>query len=68
MELDGKAVVPFGDLAPGQHTVEVTFNNESYVPVTEVATINVPKATPTITVTGSEVDFGQPAMLLLLTV
>ena len=44
-----------------QHTVEVTFINDNYEPVTEVATIIVPKATPTITVTGSEVDFGQDA-------
>ena len=39
------------DLAPGQHTVEVTFANDNYEPVSEVATITVPKGTATVTIT-----------------
>ena len=57
----GKASIPMDNLAPGQHTVEVTFAKDGYEPVTEVATITVPKATPVISVTGSEVSYGNPS-------
>ena len=40
----GKAEVPLGDLAPGNHTVEVTFNNDNYVSATQTVVVNVPKA------------------------
>ena len=53
----GKAVVPMDDLAPGQHTVEVTFAKDGYEPVSEVATITVPKATPTVTIAPSKESY-----------
>ena len=60
---DGKASVPIDDLAPGKHTVEVTFANDNYEPVTEVATITVPKGTVTINVTGVEITEGEDAIV-----
>ena len=58
---DGKANVPLDNLAPGQHTLEVKFTNDNYEPVTEVATITVPKGTAVINVTGDAVDYGADA-------
>ena len=53
----GKATVPMDGLAPGQHTVEVTFANDNYEPVSEVATISVPKGTPTVSISASKNEF-----------
>ncbi|MBO7517919.1 MAG: Ig-like domain repeat protein, partial [Methanobrevibacter sp.] len=61
----GKAVIPMDDLAPGQHTVEVTFANDNYEPVSEVATITVPKGTVSVTITPTKdaYDFGEDVVL-----
>ena len=56
----GHAVVPI-DAAPGTHAVEVIFNNENYTQARQTVAVNVPKLTPVVSVTGTEVEYGTPA-------
>ena len=54
------------NLAPGAHIIEVGFaGNDNYLAGSASTSFEVPKATPAITVTGSEVDFGQDATVTL---
>ena len=46
----------------GQHNVEVIFSNESYLPAeAPTAHFNVTKASPVVSVTGAEAEYGTPA-------
>ena len=59
---DGTIEYPI-DAAPGPHTVEVTFNNDNYEPVSKTVTVIVPKLTPIVEVNDTNTEWGTPVSI-----
>ena len=67
VEIDetGTITVPLNDLSKGNHAVEVVFTNENYTTAKRTVTVNVPKGTPVLKVTGTTVELGDYATVTI---
>lgn len=58
---NGHIEIPLSGLGSGLHAAEVTFTNDKYSDISNGTQFNVNKASPTITVTGDNIELGDVA-------